>query len=179
MRIVELVIVLMLLLTIPADAQKAMSGVPNQSDSLGRKQGLWIEEDGLKEVYYHDGVKDGIYRSYYKKNRRLESFGEFSKDTPSGTWYYFDEIGYLILSESQIQVNSNLKVKRDDGKFIVPRLKSHVKIYHKNGQLCQEGIALYDEDIQVDYFMFGSWKYYNSKGKLIKEEQYKEGKVAL
>ena len=169
----------MLFLAIHADAQKATSGVPNQSDSLGRKQGLWIEEDGLKEVYYLDGVKDGIYRAYYKKNHRLESFGEFSKGTPSGTWYYFDETGYLILSQRQIQANSSLKVKRDDGQFIVPRLKSHVRIYHKNGQLCREGIALFDEDIQVDYFMFGSWKYYDSEGKLLSEEHYKEGKVAF
>jgi len=55
--------------------------------------------------------------------------------------------------------------------------KSYIKVYHKNGLLAEEGLGLYDESVQIDFYMFGTWKYYDETGKLTREENYKEGKI--
>jgi len=150
----------------------------NQTDRQGRKQGLWIEDNGLKEAYYLNGKKNGVYKSYLKKTRKLEALGWYEQDKPTGNWYYFDETSHLFLSEQILGANKNLKVKNDEGNFILLPFQSYVKLYHKNGLVAKEGSALYDESIETDFYMHGNWKYYDEAGKLIKEENYPEGKVA-
>jgi len=44
----------------------------NQNDGQAKKNGFWIEENGLKEVYYLHGKKNGVYKSYFKKTKKLE-----------------------------------------------------------------------------------------------------------
>lgn len=68
----------------------------NQTDSCGRRQGLWLEDDGYREVYYKDGVVDGIFRSYSRKTGTLLSIGWYCKGMLSGRWFYFDEQGKLL-----------------------------------------------------------------------------------
>lgn len=63
----------------------------NNLDSCGRRQGLWLEDDGYREVYYKDGVVDGIFRSYSRKTGTLLSIGWYCKGMLSGRWFYFDE----------------------------------------------------------------------------------------
>ena len=59
-------------------------------------QGLWLEDDGYREVYYKDGVVDGIFRSYSRKTGTLLSIGWYCKGMLSGRWFYFDEQGKLL-----------------------------------------------------------------------------------
>ncbi len=68
----------------------------NNLDSCGRRQGLWLEDDGYREVYYKDGVVDGIFRSYSRKTGTLLSIGWYCKGMLSGRWFYFDEQGKLL-----------------------------------------------------------------------------------
>ena len=68
----------------------------NKTDSLGRRQGLWLEDDGYKEVYYKDGVVDGVFRSYSRETGTLLSIGWYSKGILSGRWFYFDDYGKLL-----------------------------------------------------------------------------------
>ena len=68
----------------------------NQTDSCGRRQGLWLEDDGYREVYYKDGVVDGIFRSYSRKTGTLLSIGWYCKGMLSGRWFYFDKQGKLL-----------------------------------------------------------------------------------
>jgi antitoxin component YwqK of YwqJK toxin-antitoxin module len=150
----------------------------NQTDRQGRKQGLWIEDNGLKEVYYLNGKKNGVHKSYFKKTGKLEALGWYEQDKPTGNWYYFDETSRLFLSEQILSENKKLKVKNDEGNFILMPFQSYVKLYHKNGLVAKEGTALYDEDVLIDFYMHGNWKYYDEAGKLIKEENYPEGKAA-
>lgn len=150
----------------------------NQKDKQGRKQGLWIEDKkyGLQEVYYLNGLKNGVFKSYFPKNDKLEAFGWYEQDKPSGTWYYFDETTRLYLSATVLEGNKEIKVKNDEGNYILLPFKSYIKVYHKNGLLAEEGLGLYDESVQIDFYMFGAWKYYDETGKLIMEENYNEGK---
>lgn len=150
----------------------------NQKDKQGRKQGLWIEDNGLKEVYYLNGKKNGVYKSYFKKTGKLEALGWFEQDKQTGNWYYFDETSRLFLSEQILGENKNIKVKNDEGNLILLPFQSYAKLYHKNGLVAKEGTALYDESIEIEFYMHGNWKYYDEAGKLIKEENYPEGKVA-
>lgn len=71
----------------------------NNLDSCGRRQGLWLEDDGYREVYYKDGVVDGIFRSYSRKTGTLLSIGWYCKGMLSGRWFYFDEQGKLLRIE--------------------------------------------------------------------------------
>lgn len=150
----------------------------NRKDGQGKKQGLWIESNGLKEIYYLNGQKNGIYKSYFKKTGKLEALGEYENNKPKGTWYYFDETSRLFMIEVKLDENKEIKVKNDEGSYILLLHKSMIKVYGKNGLLVKEGMGLYDEDVQIDFYMFGTWKYYDETGKLIKEENYKEGKSA-
>jgi len=143
----------------------------NQKNDKGEKVGLWVENNGLIEAYYKAGLKDGIYKTYNRKNGKLSALGEFSEGRPSGTWYYFDEASILIFQECEIKYNTNYTTMRDDGVEITPKFTSYVKFYYPNGYIKEEGRVLYFEDIEIDYFKTGTWRYYNKQGKL---EQTKE-----
>ncbi len=142
----------------------------NLRDSKGLKTGLWIENKGLIEVYYKNNLRDGVYRAYNKKNGKLSGFGEYTKDMKSGTWHYFDEKSQLFMKEQNISINHR-KIKRDDGVEILPQFKSYVILYYPDGIIKEEGNVLYDEDIEIDFFKTGLWKYYDSKGAIIKQTE--------
>jgi len=142
--------------------------VNNLFDNNGLKAGLWIENKGLVEVYYKHNLKDGVFRSYNRKNGKLSCFGEYANGFRTGNWFYFNEKSQLVMIEKNISVNTD-KIKKDDGKEIVPKFKSYVIIYYTNGFVRDEGTALYDEDIEMDFFKTGIWKYYDKKGIILKQ----------
>jgi antitoxin component YwqK of YwqJK toxin-antitoxin module len=144
----------------------------NLIDSNGQKIGLWIENDGLIEVYYKDDERNGIFKSYYRKNGKLEAFGEYTNGKRAGIWYYFNEIGQYYMIECDISDNNELQIRRDDGENITPKFKSFISLYYPNGALKEEGIALYNEDIEIDFFKYGTWKYYDTYGELLKTENH-------
>ncbi|MBW7943056.1 MAG: hypothetical protein H3C64_11875 [Candidatus Kuenenia stuttgartiensis] len=149
----------------------------NLTDKQGRKQGLWIEDNGSKEVYYLNGKKNGVYKSYFKKTGKLEVLGWYQQDKSIGDWYYFDETSRLFMVEKPSGENKEIKIRNDEGTSILLPFKSYVQLYNKNGIIAKEGLALYEEDIQLEFYMYGKWKYYDETGKLIKEENYQHGKI--
>lgn len=138
----------------------------NQLNDNKKKTGLWIENDGLTTVYYQDGLKNGIYINYNRNNRNVHAFGNYVNDLPSGIWYYFNDDGFLLFTEESIERNTCYKRIRDDGVEIMPRFTSLIKDYHLNGKLKGQGRVLYDEDIEIDYFKIGTWRYYDESGEL-------------
>jgi antitoxin component YwqK of YwqJK toxin-antitoxin module len=150
----------------------------NHTDSLSRKQGLWIENDGLQEINYIDDLKNGVFRSYSRKTGKIECFGEYLRDKPIGRWFYFDEKSRLILVQKNISENKSIKVRNAAKESIILPYKSYVEIYGTNGRVVREGLALYDESIEIDFYMFGVWKYFDKNGVLFKEENYKEGRIS-
>jgi len=143
----------------------------NQLNDKGKKEGLWIENNGTIMAYYKNRKKDGVYISYYRKNGRVQAFGEYKQDLLSGTWYFFNEEGILLFTETNIEKNTKYTIMRDDGVIITPKFTSYVKFYYPNGYIKAEGRVLYDEIVEIDYFETGTWKYYNKQGEL---EQTKE-----
>lgn len=164
---IPILLVVLCLFTLKGVSQQAN----NQLDDKGKKVGLWIENNGLIEAYYKAGLKEGIFKSYNRKNGKLSALGEFTEGKKSGTWYYFDETSHLILQECEIEGNTSYTRMRDDGVEITPKFTSYVKFYYPNGYIKEEGRVLYSEDIEIDYFKTGTWKYYDKQGKL---EQTKE-----
>jgi len=131
---------------------------PTNSDTLKIKNGLILEDNGLKEIYYYNGKKNGVFKSYYKINGKLEGLGFYENDIPVGIWYYFNEKGEILMIEDKKGLNKDKKVKRDDGVMIKPIHESYLKLYDpKSGMLKREGIILYFEDIEIEYFEYGNW----------------------
>ena len=144
----------------------------NQSDSHGKKYGLWIENKGNTYCYYKDNERNGTLISYSRKTGKVNCIGEYSNGKPAGKWYYFDESDHLLFTQENIQSNKSVKRKRDDGAAIIPEFISFVKNYFQNGVMKSEGQVLYDDDIEIDYYETGSWKYYDESGKLVKTETF-------
>ena len=134
---------------------------PMESDTLNIKNGLVFEENGLKEIYNSNGKKNGIFKSYYKINGKLQGLGFYENDIPVGIWYYFNEKSEIVMIEEKKGLNKEKKVKRDDGVMIKPIYESHLKQYDpKSGVLKREGLILYSEDIEMEYFEYGHWNAY-------------------
>lgn len=120
-----------------------------------------LVKEGQKEVYYKNGKKNGIFKSYYKVNGTLEGIGFYENDKPVGTWYYFDEKGRILMIEEKRGENKDKQVKGDDGTLLKPDYISYVKEYEPaTGLVKGEGLALYFEDIEIDYYKYGTWKKY-------------------
>jgi antitoxin component YwqK of YwqJK toxin-antitoxin module len=52
-----------------------------------------------------------------------------------------------------------------------------VKLYHDNGLISSEGVAIYEESVQFDFYRFGLWRFYDEQGNLLRTENYPEGKL--
>jgi antitoxin component YwqK of YwqJK toxin-antitoxin module len=144
----------------------------NQLNNEGKKVGLWIEDKDLTYVYYKNGLRNGLYIHYNQKNGKVHRIGEYREGLHTGKWFYFNEEGFLLFTEENIKQNVNISRIRDDGVKIIPKYTSYVIDYYRNGVVKEEGQVLYSEDIQVDYYKTGIWKYYNEEGELIEEKQH-------
>lgn len=149
----------------------------NLRDSLGFKQGLWIDTTKFQSVIHANYVNDtlnGVFKSYYLKNNILLSEGTYQMGERVGTWYWYNrQNGYLLFEESEMGVNSDITVPNNGNPYVPPKI-SYVKIYEpRKGYLAKEGYILFadsfDEDTHVKY---GKWIYYNEKGEITKTEKY-------
>ncbi|HHT51661.1 MAG TPA: hypothetical protein GX007_00560 [Bacteroidales bacterium] len=143
----------------------------NFTDENGKKQGFWIEDNEC--AYYVDDVLHGLSISYFKKNHNLFRIGEFENGEYAGTWMFFDEkVGYLSCKIFDIKLNDGKKVLIDKyrGLTKTPIRQAYMIEYYPTGVIKKEGIILYDSSMEVDFYEYGSWKFYNEKGELIKVE---------
>jgi antitoxin component YwqK of YwqJK toxin-antitoxin module len=141
----------------------------NVTDSLGRKQGLWIE--GSIYTYYKDNQRDGIQVNYGSNNFTVTAIGEFSKGDPIGKVYFFDDTGHLQYTVENIGKNTRFTSIRYDSVKVIPKFSGYLKDYFPNGYVEVEGLILFDDDFEQDFDKYGIWKYYDKKGKLIKTEE--------
>jgi antitoxin component YwqK of YwqJK toxin-antitoxin module len=155
-----------------------LDSLVNKKSQGGKKVGFWIEENGHRELYYLDGKRHGIYKSYFPKNNRLEALGQYDNGEPTGLWYYFDESGKILMTEVIRSHRNVTAVRNQHQELLKPKFESYVKIFGENGAVREEGTALYDEDLQIDFYKFGVWKYYDPSGNFVRSEIYKEGKLA-
>lgn len=144
----------------------------NSLNKNGLKDGLWIEEDNLlTEVYYRNGLKNGLFRSYHA-NGKLYGFGEYKDNIQVGTWYYFDDSSKLMYIEKEIEYNPSAKYVTKNDETFKPIFKSYLTIFYSNGQIKEKGYIIYDEDLQISYAKIGKWEYYNDNGKLVSSEDF-------
>lgn len=57
------------------------------------------------------------------------------------------------------------------------RHKAYIKHYRTNGQLEEEGIAIYFDHPIADYEEHGRWKYYDCTGQLLETKEFFEGEL--
>lgn len=55
--------------------------------------------------------------------------------------------------------------------------KAYIKNYRTNGQLEEEGIAIYSDHPIADYEEHGTWKYYDCNGQLRETREFFEGEL--
>jgi hypothetical protein len=143
-------------------------------DSEGRKSGLWFEKGC--STYYQGGQKNGVSVSY--DGNQLYSIGEYVQGRPVGTWHYFKD-GNIFFTVSGFKENKNKRFQYElDGKTynVLTKYEGYVVDYYPNNIKKDEGIILYDDDLEweYDYVRYGLWSYYDESGKLIKREHPKE-----
>lgn len=75
-------------------------------DSLGNFTGVFTDydEDGLTaRGYYLNGIKEGVFETYYTGGTRIKSSGSFKNNRPSGYWNYYYGNGKM---EKQLLFNA-------------------------------------------------------------------------
>ncbi|MDD2313018.1 MAG: hypothetical protein PHT14_10795 [Petrimonas sp.] len=147
----------------------------NKIDNNGKKQGLWIEENGNTRIerYYKGGVRSGVYKQFLAG--KLVILGEYTNDKESGIWYYYDKEHLTMTFENYATNYDTITSEGGKGRYI-PDYKCYYKAYYPNGTIKEEGWLLWSEgdspesDLSVEY---GTWKYYNEDGKLTQTKEYK------
>lgn len=148
-------------------------------DSNSLKTGKWVFRDTVLgnafEWYYENDKKNGLEKWFYPDGG-LREIGQYKNDEEEGEWRYYDSGGPMIKI-------CNYKT----GKLIGP-----YKEYYPNGKIKVEGAyrqgegtikvssrpigggkgRVYDRKIPNKEYKTGKWVYYNSKGAIIKTENY-------
>lgn len=126
-----------------------------------QKNGLILEDYGLSEYYYKGGKKNGIFKSYFKRNRKLHILGFYKDDEPVGNWFFFNQEGGIYLIEHIKGANKSKEVRRADGVMVKPPFMSYRKEYDsKTGEVKREGLALFYENVEDGFYRYGYWKEY-------------------
>ncbi|MCI1682499.1 MAG: hypothetical protein LKI39_08085 [Bacteroides sp.] len=158
-------------------AQSESTKEINQYNKKGQKEGLWKDtiNNRLRETYFKNGIKSGIYKQYNLK-KELLIFGEYCKGKMCGTWYFFGNTGHIWTIFKDFTKNTYSIINEGDKKKYIPDYKCYSISYYPNGNIRDEGTLLWSEgespesDSSVEY---GEWKYYNNTGKLIKTRTFK------
>ena len=171
------IIIISTLFIINIFGQKENINKVNQFNNKGQKTGLWVDSSGsfIIEKYYKNDILSGIYIEYYTTGK-LSIFWEYKNGLRCGTWFYFDNNGYLIMLFKDFSKNNYSIINEGDGKKYIPDYKCYTITYYPNGNIQNEGTLLWSEgeapesDFSVEY---GEWKYYDENGKLIKTRNFK------
>jgi antitoxin component YwqK of YwqJK toxin-antitoxin module len=154
-------------------------------------------KDSLKmsEGIYTKGVKDSIWTSWYQNKQKESEFHYFEGVLKEWSMWYpngkkkadgYGDYCYRQGKLTEWYENGNLK---EEWIFQIGQPQTF-KLYYQNGKVKQEGFGgEYSEDVRTVYSFgrcksggykspeSGAWKYYNESGKLVKEENYDNGKL--
>ncbi len=106
-----------------------------------------------------EGLRKGKWIEYWDNDHKyISACGRFVKGDPVGKWKYYHYDGKRRLK---------FKYQKD-------RIK--VKYYYESGRLDHKGWArVVNNKKEIHYFWEGIWKYYSTKGKLIRIAVYENG----
>ena len=150
----------------------ATSCIHDTFDSNHKKNGLWIEMKAANQVFYKHGFKNGPFINYYP-NHRVAISGEFRNNTICGNWYFWNECGSVSAKFSQFTKNQNIYITIDKSSLLFHH-KCRVKLYNKVGGVYCEGYCVYN-DLEMETYQIGNWRYYNEDGKYIGSKNYIKG----
>lgn len=151
---IRLIISIVVFVLIGFSLNAQIKDVPNKIDSLGLKQGLWIELEakpniiGITHYDLSDGTSKDKFRYDYSDYVVLKYVGSYINGLRQGKWDVYspnDKIRYTI----------NYKGSIPCGEFM---------IYHLNGEVELKGFIARKKFTKVSY--------YGEKGKYIKEENW-------
>jgi antitoxin component YwqK of YwqJK toxin-antitoxin module len=144
------------------------------------KTGVWTyynnEHDQFpyKKITYHNGKKYGNTTRYYENSSIVAMIGNYVNDKEEGIWRYYDIEGFIVYSETLKNgfMNGFLTIyhfKSDVVKTVKNFKDDHLDglwyEYNEQDVLIEE--RYYSMDIKV-----GHWKFFDDKGKLMKEIIY-------
>ncbi len=151
---------------------------------------------GTWKDYYEDGTlkteKNYEYKNdlsvlegpakYYHSNRTLQAVGEYFNKVKKGLWKYYDENGKITSEETYVYKNNtsylegfvilyypNGKVKEKDT-YVNGKGNGEVITYYESGGMFMK--AIFKDDLKN-----GPAIYYTEKGEIMKNENYKNGKL--
>lgn len=157
-----------------ASAQIDYDAPINQYNANGQKEGFWrekIDEGTIFELYYINGKRSGVFK-YFSGKGALISFGEYKDGKEIGTWYFFNDKGFLEFIQKDFGPNTQ-PILSDGEEFVLPYRCYHIS-YYPNGVIESEGILLWEISSQSDFtWEYGEWKYYDQTGKLIKTKVFR------
>ena len=162
-----------LLFSFFASAQIDYNAPINQYNANGQKEGFWREDRRVDvlELYYKNGERSGVFRCLSIKGR-LRILGEYKEGKEIGTWYFFNDKGFLEFIQKDFGPNTQ-PILSDGEEFVLPYRCYHIS-YYPNGVIESEGILLWEISSQSDFtWEYGEWKYYDQTGKLIKTKVFK------
>lgn len=123
----------------------------NQYNKDSLKTGLWIENNGLDQLYYRKGEKNGIQRIYDERSGKIKTFTIINETQKIK--YSFDSGGTLFSVEKSL-----------------PKKESQVTFYLPNGE--KKNTTVTTKDVSQDSSEMAKRRPYNAKGKLIEEVKY-------
>lgn len=159
----------------------------NRVDHKGLKDGLWIDYSTVPDhtvySYYKNGNKDGLSFSVRLSTNTLDWIDYSIAGDPKVIIYF--NTGFpdstlgapgTVLMMYFCSINKTYKVKMPDGSVVLPYYKAYYKDFHPNGKIKSEGFTVWDkdDDMLVDYWDCGEWKYYDEEGN-VKIVDYAEG----
>ncbi|MBD5366876.1 MAG: hypothetical protein HDR82_07705 [Bacteroides sp.] len=146
----------------------------NQLDNKGNKTGVWIIErsDIVEVAYYKDGLKNGLWRQFMKKNGeyRLNYEAYYLNGYSYGFKIAYDEDGNVAWIETNMSENTNFidnQAKFFKGyhpDFISKQ--AFYNYYYPNGTLKAYGWTLKadDDSEQIDEDFVGDWYFFTETG---------------
>ena len=165
-----IVLFISLFITIGINGQSIALKEVNESDSLGRKTGIWISDYGDVSCY-RNGELNGS-EVFFRKNDNdstiyaLWLFNNKEKEI-SGTQIFFQLNGKVGTILADVTPNVDfIGAHRHYTKESIFPYQSYCYEFNEKGLLIAEGWAILGEDLIMDDERVGIWKYYGEDGKV-------------
>lgn len=139
----------------------------NQLDSLGQKEGFWVEDDFL--IYYTNGKFNGSVIRFTKERNdltaRIVYEMQYQNGNPSGPLIIYDENGNVGLIYTKFLPNTDFvgvqKFYTQDSVF---PYQAYTYDFYPNGTLKAKGWTILNDDYITEGERVGVWQYYDLEG---------------
>lgn len=150
--------------------------VINRFDSLGHKEGLWIEnkDDYVLYGWFSEGRKNGISFSLrvstntlswfdYYVNGDLKAFIRLCDGGDNHQSYPPGSVHSIYIGG----INKEFFIEKQDGSLLKPYYKAYTKFFYPNRQIKSEGFLVWDkgESLVEESKACGKWIHFDREGR--------------